>query len=171
MVLHLIKKKIKNDDIALHIYNLYLISKYYEKGLLTEHNTNLFLFKFSNDEYYTNLILSKINFNNYNNNNYIKKIITNENIALKILIKNPNIIKNLDYTYKNNKTIISNICLNNSYYFKFASKELKNNINFILYLLEINIFIYFFIDDNLKNNNDIIKIIKINPLIIDLLKM
>jgi hypothetical protein len=169
MILYLIKKIIKNDDIAYHIYNLYIISKKFERGTLTLSNTKLFLDKYIKDEYYTNIILNKINFKNNFNIINIKKLFINDDIIIKILKYNPAIIKHLDYKYKNNPIIINNICLYNSYYFKFASNNLKNDINFIINLLDINFFIYFFIDDELKKNKDIIiKINKSYPIINDI---
>jgi len=172
MILTLIKKIINNDDIAIHIYNIYLIKKNYNNGLLNLNNTNLILNRFINDNYYINLIIEKINFKNNIYNIYlIKKILNkNEMIINKIIKKYPLIIKDLDFKYRNNPNIIKDICFYNSYYFKFASNNLKKDVNFIINLLDINIFIYFFIDDNLKKNKDIVK--KINncyPILFDLI--
>lgn len=164
MILYLIKRIIDNDDIAIHIHNIYII-------LNSSSNLNLITSKFINDEFYMNLIINKIHINNYNDFIYIKKLFNDNDIIInKLIKKNPSIIKYLDYKYKNNPSIIKDICFYNSYYFKFASKNLKNDINFIINLLDINIFIYFFIDDDLKKHKDIIiKIKKTYPTLLNLI--
>lgn len=164
MTLSIIKRIINNDDIAVHIYNYYLILKYYKNKELTKKRINLFLNYFKDKSEYYDFIIDNIQFNNS-----INKIIVNDIILNKIIKKYPNVIKYLDYNYKNNEMIIKEVCHNNSYYFKYASNELKFNITFILKLLEINIYIYFFIDETLKTNIDINKKIKnINPFILSL---
>lgn len=163
-MLCIIKKIIKNDDIATHIYNLYLISKYF-KGTVNDINSNLFLNYFRNKKDYWNLIFENLNLNKIDNN--INRLIINDDILKIIIKKNPNIIRILDNHHRNNEIIIQDLCRYNSYFFKYASTTLKFNIAFILKLLEINIFIYFFIDDKLKSNKEIIeKIKKINPFIL-----
>lgn len=163
-MLCIIKKIIKNDDIAHHIYNLYLIKKYFQ-GTVNDTNINLFLNYFKNKRDYWNFIFSSLNFNKIDIS--IKRLIINDEILKIIIHKNPNIIRILDNHHRNNEMVIREVCYNNSYFFKYASPALKFNINFILKLLEINSFIYFFIDDKLKSNNDIIeKIKKINPFIL-----
>lgn len=170
-ILFLIKKIIKNDDIANHIYNHYLINLYFDNGNLNLMNEKLFSNYFKKDNYYTNLIIDKINFRNPSNLIFIKRMFKdNDEIFFKIIKKYPFLIKNLDYKYKNNKILIKEICSHKSYYFKYASNELKHNLNFIKSLIDINIYIYFFIDDIFKDNLDIItKIININPFILELI--
>jgi len=166
MVLCLIKTIIKNEDISLHIYNYYLILKYFKNKELTKKRVNLFLNYFKNKTEYYDLIINNI----YISSNIIRKIIINKDILIKIIKKHPNVIQFLDDNHKNNELIIKHVCYYNSSYFKYASNELKYNINFILKLLEINIYIYFFIDDNLKTNSDIYKKIKsLNPFILKLI--
>lgn len=164
-MLCIVKKIIKNDDIAVHIYNLYLISKYFKGKVVNNTNTNLFLNYFRNKKDYWKLIFENLNFNKIDNS--INRLIINDDILQIIIKKNPNIIRILDNCHRNNEIVIQDLCRKNSYFFKYASSGLKININFILKLLEINIFIYFFIDDNLKSNKEIIqKIKKINPFIL-----
>lgn len=166
MTLSFIKKIITNDDISLHIYNIYLIIKYYKSNNINlNKKINLFINYFLNKRDYWHLIFNYWNLNKIDNS--IEKIIVNEEILKIIINKNPNIIRILNNKYRNNELIIKELCYYNSYYFKYASQSLKFNINFILKLLEINIYIYFFIDDTLKLNKDIIsKINKINPFIL-----
>jgi len=166
MVYSLIKTIIKNEDVALHIYNYYLILKYFKNKELTKKRINLFLNYFKNKSEYYDFIIDNI----YITSNLIRKIIINDEILTKIIRKYPNAIKYLDDKYKNNEIIIKEVCYYNSSYFKYASNELKLNINFILKLLEINIYIYFFIDETLKTNIAIHKKIKsLNPFILKLL--
>lgn len=166
MVYSLIKTIIKNDDIALHIYNYYLIIKYFKNKELTKKRINLFLNYFKTKTEYYDFIIDNI----YITSNIIKKIIVNDLILVKIIKKHPNVIKFLDEKDKNNEMIIKEVCYYNSYYFKYASNELKLNINFILKLLEINIYVYFFIDETLRTNIDINKKIKaLNPFILNLI--
>jgi hypothetical protein len=166
MVYSLIKTIIKNEDVALHIYNYYLIIKYFKNKELTKKRINLFLNYFKNKSEYYDYIIDNI----YITSNLIRKIIINDEILTKIIRKYPNAIKYLDDKYKNNEIIIKEVCYYNSSYFKYASNELKFNINFILKLLEINIYIYFFIDETLKTNIAIHKKIKsLNPFILKLL--
>ncbi len=165
MVYCLIKIIIKNEDVALHIYNYYLIMKYFKNKELTKKRINLFLNYFKNKPEYYDFIIDNI----YITSNIIRKIIINDTILTKIIKKYPNAIKFLDDKDKNNEIVIKEVCYYNSSYFKYASNELKFNINFILKLLEINIYIYFFIDETLKTNSDINKKIKmINPFILNL---
>lgn len=166
MVYSLIKTIIKNEDVSLHIYNYYLILKYFKNKELTKKRINLFLNYFKNKSEYYDFIIDNI----YITSNLIRKIIINDEILTKIIRKYPNAIKYLDDKYKNNEIIIKEVCYYNSSYFKYASNELKLNINFILKLLEINIYIYFFIDETLKTNIAIHKKIKsLNPFILKLL--
>jgi hypothetical protein len=166
MVLCLIKNIIKNDDVSLHIYNLYLIIKYYKNKELNKKRINLFLNYFKNKPEYYDFIFDNLHISS----NLIRKIIVNTEILDIIIKKHPNVIKYLDDNYKNNEIIIKQVCYHNSSYFKYASDELKFNIGFILKLLEINIYIYFFIDETLKHNIDINKKIKsLNPFILSLI--
>jgi len=166
MVLCLIKNIIKNDDVSLHIYNLYLIIKYYKNKELNKKRINLFLNHFKNKPEYYDFIFDNLHISS----NLIRKIIVNTEILDIIIKKHPNVIKYLDDNYKNNEIVIKKVCYHNSSYFKYASNELKFNIAFILKLLEINIYIYFFIDETLKHNIDINKKIKsLNPFILNLI--
>ncbi len=162
----IIKKIINNDDIANHIYNLYLITVYYNKDYKDmDKQINLFLNYFINKKEYWVLIFNNWKFTKITKN--IQKLIINDDILRIIINKNPNVIRVLNNDIRNNEMIIKDLCYYNSYYFKYASATLKFNINFILKLLDINIYIYFFIDENLKSNNEIIaKIKKINPFIL-----
>lgn len=166
MVLCLIKNIIFNDDVSLHIYNLYLIIKYYKNKELNKKRINLFINYFKNKPEYYDFIFDNIHISS----NLIRKIIVNTEILDIIIKKHPNVIKYLDDNYKNNEIVIKQVCYHNSSYFKYASNELKFNISFILKLLEINIYIYFFIDETLKHNIDINKKIKsLNPFILNLI--
>ena len=163
-MLCIIKKIIKNDDIANHIYNLYLIKKYFH-GSINDKIINLFLNYFKNKRDYWSLIFESLNLNKVDEN--IKRLIINDEILMIIIRKNPHIIRILDRNHRNDEMIISEVCHNKSYLFKYASPSLRFNIKFILKLLEIDEYIYFFIDDKLKSNIDIIeKIKKINPFIL-----
>lgn len=157
---------IKNDDVANHIYNLYLIEKYFNNRNIDNNlKINLFLNYFKTKKDYWYIIFDYFNFNKIDNS--LERLLINDEILKIIINKNPNIIRILNNTYRNNELIIKELCYINSYYFKYASSKLKLNINFIMKLLDINIYIYFFIDEKLKTNNDIIsKIKKINPYIL-----
>jgi|LakMenEpi03Aug12_release.lakeMendotaPanAssembly.Ray.scaffolds.fasta_scaffold92444_4 hypothetical protein len=166
MSLIIINEIIKNQDIALHIYNYYLILKHFKNKELTKKRLNLFLNYFKDKPEYYDVIIDYLHFDNP----YVKKMIVNDLILEKIIKKHPYVIKYMDDTYKNNEMVIKEACYFNSYYFKYASNELKINIKFILKLLEVNIFVYFFIDEKIRTNNEIYeKIKKINPLLLGLI--
>jgi len=168
MTLSIIKRIINNDDISYHIYNLYLIEKYFDDNDINK-QINLFLNYFINKKDYWFIILNKIKFKQLSLTSLMKieRLFINDEIIKFILSKNPNIIRILTNKYRNNELIIEKLCYYNSFYFKFASPTLKVNIKFILRLLDINIYVYFYIDDNLKLNKEIIKKIReINPTIL-----
>lgn len=162
-VLLLINAKFSNVDISEHIYNFYLILKYFN-GYLNTYNTNLFLIRFIDNDYYANLILDRIDYNNSFNIYYLKKLLNGEKMVFKVLNKMPLIISHLNYNYRNNEKIMSNLCSNDVYLFKHASHNLKTNIDFILKMIDLNINIYLYIDENLKANYDIaLKAVIKNP--------
>jgi len=159
----LINKKFTNIDISEHIYNFYLILKYFN-GYLNTYNTNLFLTRFIDNDFYTNMILDRLDYRNNFNIYYLKKLFNNEKIITKILNKMPLIISHLNYAYRNNENIIKNLCSKDIYLFRYASNSLKTNIDFILKMLDLNINIYLYIDENLKSNFEIaLKAVKKNP--------
>ena len=128
MSLTIINEIIKNQDVSLHIYNYYLIFKYFRNKDLTKKNLYLFLNYFKNKSEYYDLIIDIVHIDSP----IVKRMIVNDLILGKMIKKHPYIIKYLDDNYKNNEMIIKEVCYFNSYYFKYASNELKYNIKLIL---------------------------------------
>ena len=181
-ILMILRRKF-NNDIANYIFNIYLIDKYFSKNL-SYISIELFKIKLKN---YRTQIINKINYNN-SNLFFIKKIIIIDNsFTIEIIKKMPDIIRYVDYQYKNNPDIFIKIIKNNNSLIKYASQELKSNKEFMTKMIDVfPASIYYakkelkddyelglkavkldgdvieYLSDRLKNNNEIIKIAKEN---------
>ena len=167
IVYDMLQNKFNNIDISEHIYNFYLIAKYFNNGSLNNYNTYLFIDKFINNESYVDFILSKINFKNMLNIYFLEKLFINKEVMFKILNKMPSIIKYLKYNYRNDKDIITSVCIKDIHLFKYASHDIKNNDDFILHMIDININTFLYLDEEKKGKYEIaLRAIKKNPNII-----
>jgi hypothetical protein len=132
----LMKKFNKNMDIIDHIYNFYLIDKYFGQTTINNKSIQLFKNKFINDKINIERIINIIN-PNYLNIYYIKKLLLSDELTFKFLEKMPVLIKFLNYNYKNNKELILSICKIDKTLIKYASNELKSDIDFIDKMIDI----------------------------------
>jgi hypothetical protein len=132
----LMKKFNKNMDIIDHIYNFYLIDKYFGQKTINNKSIQLFKNKFINDKENIERIINIIN-PNYLNIYFIKKLLLSDELTFKFLEKMPILIKFLNYNYKNNKELILSICKIDKTLIKYASNELKSDIDFIDKMIDI----------------------------------
>jgi hypothetical protein len=142
-----------NINISIYIYDIYLIDKYFSNGL---NNKSIQLFKnryFDNNEK-INKIINIIN-PNFLNIYYIKKLLLNDEITLKILNKIPIMIKFLNYYHKNNKNLLLSICKIDNSLIKYASNELKSDIDFIDKMIDIFPASIYYAKKELKDNYDL----------------
>jgi hypothetical protein len=131
-ILMILKRKF-NNDISNYIFNIYLIDKYFSKNLNNK-SIKLFKIKFKNNR---NEIIDEINYN-YSNLYFIKKLILIDNsITLKIIERMPEIIRYLDYNYKNNEEIFIKIIKRDNSLIKYASQELKSNKKFMERMIDV----------------------------------
>jgi len=146
----ILKKIIGIDEISDKIFNIYMINKYFSKNLS---NTSIKIFKnhYINHIKYTNIIINTIK-PNYFNIYYIKQLLINEDLTLKIIDKIPILIKNLPYNYKNNKELLLSLCKKENTLIKYASYELKSDYDFINKMISIYPASIYYASANLKDN-------------------
>jgi len=153
LILLILMKKF-NNDISIYIYDIYLIDKYFSNGL---NNKSIKLFKnryFKNNTDKINKIINIIN-PDFLNIYYIKKLLLNDEITLKILNKIPIMIKFLNYYHKNNKNLLLSICKIDNSLIKYASNELKSDIDFIDKMIDIFPASIYYAKKELKDNYDL----------------
>jgi hypothetical protein len=152
-ILMILMKKFNNMDVIKHIYDLYLIDKYFDKNINYK-SIQLFKNRFINDIDKIDKIVKIIKPNYFNIIN-IKKLLLTDEITIKFLEKMPIIIKYLNYNYKNNKELILSICKKDETLIKYASNELKSDIDFIDKMIDIYPASIYYANKELKDNYDL----------------
>jgi len=167
-ILMILMKKFNNMDIIKHIYDLYLIDKYFSENLNNK-SIQLYKNKFMNTNY-SNIIINKINYN-YLSLHFIKKLVIIDNtLTLRFLDKIPILIKYLDYSYKNNEEVFIKIIRKDNSLIKYASQELKGNREFIGKMIDVYPASIYYAKKELKDDYELaLKAIKLDGDIIEYL--